>query len=106
MAGANRRTAEAVGLVVLVLTAVPGFWSTFVPSLHDVATADGDPEQTRRWVRRGEAHAIGLSLGLGVGASVLAGEPWPLFGAGAMCVYLARLYEGALRHNGGSGAGH
>ena len=90
-----------VALFVLVIAEIPNFWSGFLPSLFTIATFSGGDDakvaHTKKWIRRGEVQAIGLSLALGAGASVLSGEPWPLIGSAGMCAYLAYQYEHALR---------
>jgi hypothetical protein len=98
---ADKRTPAAVALMVLVIAEIPNFWSGFLPSLFTIATFSGGDEakvaHTKKWIRRGEVQAIGLSVALGAGASVLAKEPWPLMGTLAMCAYLIWQYEHALR---------
>jgi hypothetical protein len=93
------RTAEQVALTVLVVAEVPNFWSGFLPSLFTIATfSDSDAaEHTKHWIRRGEIQATGLSLALGVSASLLAGEPWPFIGVVLLILYLAYQYEHALK---------
>lgn len=98
---AEKRSAAMVALFVLVIAEIPNFWSGFLPSLFTIATFSGGSDEkaahTKKWIRRGEAQAIGLSLALGAGASVLAREPWPLLGSAAMSAYLMLQYEHALR---------
>ena len=95
------RSTEQVALTVLVVSEVPNFWSGFLPSLFTIATfSGGDDEKaahTKRWIRRGEIQATGLSLALGISASLLAGEPWPFIGVAVLICYLAFQYEHALR---------
>lgn len=95
------RTSEQVALTVLVVAEVPNFWSGFLPSLFTIATfsgsGDGKADHTKRWIRRGEIQATGLSLALGVSASLLAGEPWPFIGVVFLIIYLAYQYEHALK---------
>lgn len=95
------RSSEQVALTVLVVSEVPNFWSGFLPSLFTIATFSGGDEQkaqhTKRWIRRGEIQATGLSLALGISASLLAGEPWPFIGVLLLSFYLAYQYEHALR---------
>jgi hypothetical protein len=97
----GRRSHETVALTVLVMDGVPNFWSGFLPSLFTIATFSGGDQDkaahTKRWIRRGELQAVTLSLTLGVAASVLAEEPWPILGTLVMCAYLAYQYEHALR---------
>lgn len=95
------RTHEQVALTVLVVSEVPNFWSGFLPSLFTIATFSGGDddkaEHTKRWIRRGEIQATGLSIALGVSASLLAEEPWPFIGVLLLVFYLAYQYEHALR---------
>lgn len=95
------RSNEQVALTVLVVSEVPNFWSGFLPSLFTIATfSGGDPEKnahTKRWIRRGEMQALGLSIALGIAAAILAEEPWPFVGVLVMCAYLVYQYEDALK---------
>jgi hypothetical protein len=95
------RSTEQVALTVLVVSEVPNFWSGFLPSLFTIATfSGGDSEKathTKRWIRRGEIQATGLSIALGISASLLSGEPWPFIGVMLLVVYLAYQYEHALK---------
>lgn len=97
----GERSSQDVALTVLVVSEVPNFWSGFLPSLFTIATfSGGDPDKvmhTRRWIRRGEVQAMGLTVALGLAASVLAEEPWPLIGVLVMGFYLALQYEMALK---------
>jgi hypothetical protein len=90
-----------VALTVLVVAEIPNFWSGFLPSLFTIATFSGGDEakaaHTKRWIRRGEAQAVGLSVALGISASLLAEEPWPFIGVLLLIAYLAYQYEHALR---------
>lgn len=95
------RSHEQVALTVLVVSEVPNFWSGFLPSLFTIATFSGGDEDkaahTKRWIRRGELQATGLSIALGISASLLAEEPWPFIGVIALVIYLAYQYEHALK---------
>lgn len=97
----GKRSNEQVALTVLVVAEVPNFWSGFLPSLFTIATFSGsDPEKaahTKRWIRRGEVQAAGLSVALGISASLLAEEAWPFIGVLLMIGYLAFQYENALK---------
>jgi hypothetical protein len=90
-----------VALTVLVVAEIPNFWSGFLPSLFTIATFSGGDEakvqHTKRWIRRGEIQAAGLSLALGVAAALLAEEAWPFIGVLFMIAYLAYQYENALK---------
>lgn len=95
------RSTQDVALTVLTVAEVPNFWSGFLPSLFTIATfSSGDEDKiahTKRWIRRGEIQATGLSLALGVAASLLAEEPWPFIGVVLIIIYLAYQYEHALK---------
>jgi hypothetical protein len=95
------RSHESVALTVLVVAEVPNFWSGFLPSLFTIATFSGGDQDkaahTKRWIRRGEIQATGLSLALGVSAAILVEEPWPFIGVLFLIGYLAWQYEHALR---------
>lgn len=103
------RSSQDVALTVLVVSEVPNFWSGFLPSLFTIATfSAGDQEKmahTKTWIRRGEAQAAGLTIALGIAASVLAEEPWPFIGVLIMGAYLAYQYEMALKKGMESGLG-
>lgn len=98
---AEAATSEQIALTVLVVSEVPNFWSGFLPSLFTIATfSGGDAEKaihTKRWIRRGEIQATGLSVALGVSASLLARKPWPFLGVMLLVLYLAYQYEHALK---------
>ena len=95
------RTHEQVALTVLVISEIPNFWSGFLPSLFTIATFSGGDDikaaHTKHWIRRGEIQATGLSIALGVSASLLVEEPWPFIGVLALILYLIYQYEHALR---------
>jgi hypothetical protein len=106
---AGGRSHTDVALTVLVVSEVPNFWSGFLPSLFTIATfSAGDEEKmahTKRWIRRGEAQAAGLTVALGIAAAILAEEPWPFVGVLLMGAYLAFQYEHALKLGMSSGLG-
>jgi hypothetical protein len=92
---------QEIALTVLVVSEVPNFWSGFLPSLFTIATfSGGDADKaahTKKWIRRGEVQATGLSIALGISASLLAKKPWPFVGVILLCFYLAYQYEHALK---------
>jgi hypothetical protein len=98
---AAKRSHEQVALTVLVVSEVPNFWSGFLPSLFTIATFSGGDDakasHTKQWIRRGEIQAAGLSVALGLSASLLAEEPWPFIGVMLLICYLAYQYEHALK---------
>jgi hypothetical protein len=95
------RSSQDIALTVLTVSEVPNFWSGFLPSLFTIATfSKGDAvkqQHTKRWIRRGEIQATCLTVALGIAASLLAEEPWPLIGVLLMGAYLAWQYENALK---------
>ena len=97
----SENSTQDIALTVLVVSEVPNFWSGFLPSLFTIATFSGGDEakaaHTRTWIRRGEIQATGLSLLLGISASILAKRPWPFIGVVLLVAYLAYQYEVALR---------
>lgn len=105
----GERSTQDVALTVLVVAEVPNFWSGFLPSLFTIATFSGGDEEksahTKRWIRRGEIQATGLSLALGIAAALLAEEPWPFIGVLLMIGYLAYQYEHALKMGMDKGPG-
>jgi hypothetical protein len=99
---------EQVALLIMLVAEIPNFWSGFLPSLFTIATfsgSQGQAEHTKRWIRRGEMQAGGLSIGLGIGTSLLIGELLPLVATLAMIGYLAFQYETALRKGLSTGPG-
>jgi hypothetical protein len=98
---AESRSHQSIALTILTVSEVPNFWSGFLPSLFTIATFSGGDDDkvmhTKRWIRRGEIQATGLSLCLGVAAAILAEEPWPFIGVCALILYLAYQYEHALK---------
>jgi hypothetical protein len=98
---AETRSHQQVALTILTVAEVPNFWSGFLPSLFTIATFSGGDdakvEHTKHWIRRGEIQATGLSLALGVAASLLAEEPWPFLGVLFLIIYLGYQYEHALK---------
>jgi hypothetical protein len=92
---------QDVALTILTVAEVPNFWSGFLPSLFTIATfSGGDADKvahTKRWIRRGEIQATGLSIALGISASLLAKKPWPFIGVLLLIGYLAWQYENALK---------
>lgn len=97
----SENSTQDIALTVLVVSEVPNFWSGFLPSLFTIATFSGGDAakvaHTRMWIRRGEIQATGLSILLGLSASILAKKPWPFIGVVLLVFYLAYQYEHALR---------
>lgn len=100
--------AEGLGLSFLIAFEVPNLFSGLLPSLFTISTfSSSDPDKaahTKRWIRRGEIQAGVVSLGLGVGGTIVTKTPWPLLLTIGMIVWLVWQYEAALRKGtGGDG---
>lgn len=92
--------ASAAGMFLLAMGEAPNFYSGFLPSLFTIATFTGDSEEkaqhTKRWIRRGEVQATGMTLIVGAATSLISNSPWPLVGMTIMAIYLVSQYEMAL----------
>lgn len=97
------QSAEAIGLTILTIAEVPNFYSGLLPSLFTIGHFSSDESgEAIYWIRRGEINALGLSIGLGVGASLLSKSWWPLIGTVLMSAFLMYHYEHALKHGAGN----
>jgi hypothetical protein len=97
------RSAESIGLTILTIAEVPNFFSGLLPSLFTIGHFSTDESaEAVYWIRRGEVNALGLSLGLGLGASLISKSWMPLVGCVAMSGFLMYHYEHALRHGQGN----
>ncbi len=99
----NERSVEAIGLTILTIAEVPNFFSGLLPSLFTIGHfAEDESSEAIYWIRRGEVNALGLSLALGVGASLISHSYWPFIGCVAMSAFLMYHYEHALRNGAGN----
>jgi hypothetical protein len=102
-------SAEGVGIALLVAFEVPNLFSGLLPSLFTIATfSAGDADKvrhTKRWIRRGEVQAGAVSVGLGVGASIVTKSPWPFLLVLGMIGWLVWQYECALMKGCSDGPG-
>jgi hypothetical protein len=95
--------ATAIGLTILTIAEVPNFYSGLLPSLFTIGHfSSGESSEAIYWIRRGEINALGLSIGLGVGASLLSKSWWPLVGTIGMSMFLMYHYEHALKNGAGN----
>lgn len=90
-------TAEQAALTVLTAFEVPNVFSGVLPSWFTIATFSDDPEKMNA-LRNAEIFATGISLGLGVAASVIADTWLPLFAVAAMAAILIGGYEYHMRN--------
>lgn len=97
------RSAESIGLTILTIAEVPNFFSGLLPSLFTIGHFSTDESsEAIYWIRRGEVNALGLSIGLGVGASLISKSWMPLVGCIGMSAFLMYHYEHALRNGAGN----
>lgn len=97
------RSAEAIGLTILTIAEVPNMFSGLLPSLFTIGHFSTDESaEAIRWIRRGEVNALGLSLALGLGASLVSKSWLPFVGCVGMSAFLMYHYEYALRHGAGN----
>lgn len=93
--------ARGAGLFLLAMGEAPNFYSGFLPSLFTIATFTGESEEkaahTKRWIRRGEVQATGMTLAVGAATSLIAESPATFVGMLLMAIYLLWQYERALR---------
>lgn len=95
--------AERIGLTILTIAEVPNFFSGLLPSLFTIGHFSTDESsEAVYWIRRGEINALGLSLALGLGASMISKSWLPFAGCLAMSGFLMYHYEHALRHGAGN----
>jgi len=88
-----RVNVQAAGLGLMVATTAPQLWSVFTPDLHELATLSGADLTA---LRRAELQGSLFALGMGAGASLIAGSPWPFLVSALMVGYLLWLYETGL----------
>lgn len=101
MADSSVELAGVAGLTIMTAFEVPNMYSGLLPSLFTISTfSGGDAEKaahTKKWIRKGEFQATGMSLAIGIGAATLVHHPLPFLATAAMCAYLVWQYETALR---------
>lgn len=88
--------AEQLGLVILSAAEVPNFLAGLLPSLFTIRTFSDDPEKIAA-LRRGELVGGGLSLAVGLGASLVAKSWWPAVACVGTLGVLLYEYEKAIR---------
>jgi len=88
--------AQAVGLTLTTIGTAVGLFGQTMPSQQSLAAAPADAG-TLAWTRR-KATTTAMMVGaIGIGASLLAGSPWPALGAAGVAAYLWHSYcEAAL----------
>jgi hypothetical protein len=102
--------AEGLGLSFLIAFEVPNLFSGLLPSLFTISTfSKGDADKaahTKKWIRRGEIQAGVVSLGLGLGGTIVTKTPWPMLLTLIMIAWLVWQYETALRKGLSDGPGY
>jgi hypothetical protein len=103
----SERSIESIGLTILTIAEVPNFFSGLLPSLFTIGHFSSDESgEAVYWIRRGEVNALGLSLALGAGASMISKSWWPMVGCIGMSAFLMYHYEHALRNGAGNDIAH
>ncbi|MEV8530077.1 hypothetical protein AB0451_39395 [Streptomyces sp. NPDC052000] len=101
MAVGDPMNAEGLGLSFLIAFEVPNLFSGLLPSLFTISTftnSDADKaEHAKKWIRKGELQAGVVSLGLGLGGTIVTKTPWPILLTLLMIGWLVWQYETALR---------
>lgn len=99
-------SSEAWGLAFLIAFEVPNLFSGLLPSLFTISTFSGGDSEKRehayKWIRKGEIQAGVVSLGLGIGGSMVTKSWVPMFMTALMISWLVTQYETAL-HKGADG---
>jgi hypothetical protein len=100
---AEKRSSETIALAIITIAEVPNFFSGLLPSLFTIGHFSNDEsEESIYWIRRGEINALGLSLALGLGSSLLSKSAAPFIGSVLMSAFLIYHYETALRSGQGN----
>jgi hypothetical protein len=101
--------AEGWGIAILIAFETPNLFSGFLPSLFTISTFSGSDaakqQHTKQWIRKGELQAGIVSVGLGIGGTVITRTPWPLLLTLGMIAWLVYNYEHALRKGCADGPG-
>lgn len=91
------RTVAGIALTVFAAAQVPSFFSGFLPDLLTVGTdTDDSNAQVQRFIRRGEANAIGLALLTGLGTSYLSKSLAPFLVCACVAAFYTWQYEDAF----------
>ena len=93
---------------VLFLQGVMAGYDVFsaVNSSPWTAESFAGDEEKEESLRKYINHGLMITLGTALASSVIAGSPWPLFGASLACFYMYRLYMQAIergKENGSTG---
>lgn len=95
-------TSGAVGIAILAAGDSANFYSGMLPSLFTISSdffhGQGSKAGNMKRIRQGEVIATGLSLLVGVGASLASGTALPFWATAITCTALVVAYEYALRH--------
>ena len=101
MASGKAMQMEGWGIALLIAFETPNLFSGLLPSLFTISTFSGADDEkqrhTRKMIRKGERQAGIVSIGLGIGGSILTRTPWPLLLTLGMMAWLIWNYESALR---------
>lgn len=87
---------ETLGWTIAGAVEPIGFFNSFSPSIADIQTQHSQSAAGIAGLRAGYLPALGLSLALGVGLSLLAKSPVPFLASAASSAYMVHSYEMAL----------
>lgn len=91
-----------IGISILAAGDAANFYSGALPSFFTISSdffqKGGSQKGNVKRIRQGEILATGLSLSVGLGASLVAGNWLPLVATSVVCAVLIAGYEFALRH--------
>lgn len=96
----SKTDAELIGVASLMLLAageVPNFLAGMLPSILTIKRFGSDDED-RAALRRGEVAGAGLSIMVGVGASLAADSWLPLLSVSVILGLMLYMYEEAIRN--------
>ncbi len=91
-----------IGISILAAGDAANFYSGALPSFFTISSdffqGQGSRAGNVKRIRQGEILATALSLSVGLGASLVAGNWLPLLATAAVCTVLVAGYEFALHH--------
>lgn len=92
---ATKFTPETAGLMLLAAGEVPNFMAGMLPSLMTIKRF-GATAEDRAALRKGEVAGAALSLGVGIGASLVADSWLPLMSTVVILGIMVYMYEDAI----------
>jgi hypothetical protein len=93
---ASADTTAGAGIFLMALAEAFNVYGALNSSPWTAENFGADPEKARS-CRRYVLQADAVNLALGIGTSLIAGNPWPLLGIAVITVYMHWMYERALK---------